>query len=161
MGYRRFRRPLPFVARRSANSARRSPLILASQMICIAAVQDAHYAYFAYLLYQVLRAFRRARLRAVGRGGFHKCRYTDPRQNTNTAEYRATGRPRSFRSDVSVANLIFYHRSVILRHSTMKYKNGRIPSHRASQKLSIGSFGSKFNSLPPVGVLIRLYDFLV
>ena len=27
----------------------------------------------------------------------------------------------------------------------IKYKNGRIPSHKASQKLSIGSFGSKFN----------------
>ena len=50
MGYRRFRRPVPVVARRPANSARRSPLILASQMIWIAAVQDSHYVYFTYLL---------------------------------------------------------------------------------------------------------------
>ena len=33
-----------------------------------------------------------------------------------------------------------------------------MPSHRPSQKLSIGSFGSKFNSLPPVGVPTRFYD---
>ena len=29
----------------------------------------------------------RARLGAAGRGGVHKCRYTVPRQNTNTAKY--------------------------------------------------------------------------
>ena len=31
-------------------------------------------------------------------------------RNTKTAEYRATGRPRSSRSVLSEANLIFYHR---------------------------------------------------
>ena len=35
----------------------------------------------------------------------------------------------------------------ILRHSTMKQKSTWIPSHRAPQKLSIGPFDSKFNSL--------------
>ena len=39
-----------------------------------------------------------------------------------------------------------------------EHKSGRIPSHRASQKLSIGSFGGKFNFLPLVGVPARFYD---
>ena len=34
--------------------------------------------------------------------------------------------------------------------SKTKHKRGRIPSHRASQKLSTGCFGGKFNFLSPI-----------
>ena len=39
-----------------------------------------------------------------------------------------------------------------------KHHYGRIPSHRASQKLSIGSFCMKLRALPYGGIGVRFYD---
>ena len=39
-----------------------------------------------------------------------------------------------------------------LRLSVVTIKNGRVPSHMVSQKLSVGSFGGKLYFLSPVGV---------
>ena len=66
MGYRRFRRPLPLVARRSSFVARPSLFTIltmvgdrrlsmatdvARRSSLVAAVQDTHYAYLLYLFY--------------------------------------------------------------------------------------------------------------
>ena len=56
--------------------------------------------------------------------------------------------------------MVWGRQITILRHCTMEHKNGRIPSHRASQKLSIGAFGIKFNPLSFGVAKSRFYDIL-
>jgi hypothetical protein len=46
------------------------------------------------------------------------------------------------------------------RPSTMEHKNGRIPNHRASQKLSTAPFASKLDSLSLGLAKLRFYDIL-
>ena len=43
---------------------------------------------------------------------------------------------------------------------TGKHKSGRIPSHIASKKLSIGSFGSKLRRASFEGIGMRFYEIL-
>ena len=45
-----------------------------------------------------------------------------------------------------------------MRFYDMKHHYGRIPSHRASQRLSIGSFCMKLRALPYGGICVRFYD---
>ena len=74
-------------------------------------------------------------------------------KGTKTAQYRAPGRPRSSRRHGSIANSIFYRLEASMSDSTIKHKNVRIPSHRASQKLSTARFDSKFYALSHGGVV--------
>ena len=53
------------------------------------------------------------------------------------------------------------NRHAILRYSTVKHKNGHSSSHRASQKLSIGSSCSKLHRASFEGIGMRFYDFLL
>ena len=81
-------------------------------------------------------------------------------KGTKTAQYRAPGRPRSSRRHGSIANSIFYRLEASMSDSTIKHKNVRIPSHRASQKLSTARFDSKFNFLSFGSVDARFYENL-
>ena len=64
---------------------------------------------------------------------------------------------RSFRHQIQFS--IGWARQItILRHSTMEHKHGRIRSHRASQKLSIGGFSIKPKSLSPNPVSMTFYN---
>ena len=47
---------------------------------------------------------------------------------------------------------------ICMRFYDIKYHYGRIPNHRASQKLSIGSFCMKLRALPHGGICMRFYD---
>ena len=61
-------------------------------------------------------------------------------------------------TDPLLSGIVRGNRHAILRDSTVKHKNGHSSSHRASQKLSIGSFGRKFRGSPYEGIGMRFYD---
>ena len=50
--------------------------------------------------------------------------------------------------------------SVGLKPVRSEHKSGRIPSHRASQKLSIGAFGSKLNVESFEGIGMQSHEIL-
>ena len=65
----------------------------------------------------------------------------------------------SFRHRIQFSILWARH-ITILRHSTIEHENDWLPNRKASQKLSMGVFGIKFNSLSFRLAKSRFYDIL-
>ena len=63
-------------------------------------------------------------------------------------------------TDPLISEMARGNRHAILRHSTVKHKNGHSLSHEVSQRLSIGSFGSKLRCASFEGIGMRFYEIL-